>query len=296
MVRVNVNKFLHTCTLIICNVMYTIIRLIHSYIKRLLNNWHEKHKSVKIMHRSENFLVIDKPYDMYINSNNPDRKNTLQMELRQMLPDLVNPRLCHEFHFVHRLDYPTSGVMCIALNKKAARAASSAFENHKVQKFYLALVHGHIHEPHIIIDKPIGADIREKTGNHKMCISDSIFCDKPRRSYTTLVVLERGFWKGKPATKILLAPGTGRRHQLRVHCHYIGHTVIGDYTYSEGKDIEPHRTYLHSLRLILNCDIENIDVRTADPFDATILSDYKATNVTKILDENIFRDIYKLVE
>ena len=78
------------------------------------------------------------------------------MELRQMLPDLVNPRLCHEFHFVHRLDYPTSGVMCIALNKKAARAASSAFENHKVQKFYLALVHGHIHEPHIIIDKPIG--------------------------------------------------------------------------------------------------------------------------------------------
>jgi len=94
----------------------------------------------------------------------------------------------------------------------------------------------------------LGADIREKTGNHKMCISDSIFCDKPRRSYTTLVVLERGFWKGKPATKILLAPGTGRRHQLRVHCHYIGHTVIGDYTYSEGKDIEPHRTYLHSLR------------------------------------------------
>lgn len=73
-----------------------------------------------------------------------------------MLPDLVNPKLRHEFYFVHRLDYPTSGIMCIALNKKAARAASSAFENQKVQKFYLALVHGHIYEPHIIIDKPIG--------------------------------------------------------------------------------------------------------------------------------------------
>lgn len=73
-----------------------------------------------------------------------------------MLPDLVNPKLRHEFYFVHRLDYPTSGIMCIALNKKAARAASSAFETQKVQKFYLALVHGHIYEPHIIIDKPIG--------------------------------------------------------------------------------------------------------------------------------------------
>ncbi|KAL0124770.1 hypothetical protein PUN28_006553 [Cardiocondyla obscurior] len=296
MVTVNVNGFLHTCTLIVCNLAYTVIRLIYSCIKRLMNDWHDKHRSVKIVHRSENFLIVDKPYDMYINSNNPDRKNTLQTKLREMLPDLVNPRLCHEFHFVHRLDYPTSGVICIALNKKSARAASSAFENHKVQKFYLALVHGHIHESRIIIDKPIGADIREKTGNHKMCTSDSIFCDKPRKSYTTLVVLERGFWKGKPATKILLAPGTGRRHQLRVHCHHIGHTVIGDYTYSEGKDIEPRRTYLHSLRLILNCDIENIDVRTEDPFDASILSDYKATNVIKILDENIFRDIYKLMK
>ncbi|XP_014487291.1 PREDICTED: RNA pseudouridylate synthase domain-containing protein 1-like [Dinoponera quadriceps] len=252
--------------------------------------------STKIVHRSENFLVVNKPYDMYINSNNPDRKNTLQLELKKMLPDLVNPKLCHEFHFVHRLDYPTSGVICIALNKKAARAASVAFENHKVQKFYLALVHGHIHEPHIIIDKAIGDDIREKNGNHKMCTNDSIFCEKPRRAITVLVVLEHGFWKSKPATKILLAPSTGRRHQLRVHCHHIGHTVIGDYTYSEGKDVEPQRTYLHSLRLILNCDIENIDVRTADPFDASILSDYKATNIAKILDEDIFRDIYKLIE
>lgn len=54
---------------------------------------------------------------------------------------------------------------------------------------------------------------------------------------------------------------------------------------------------LHLLsRLILNCDIENIDVGTADPFDASILSDYKVTNVTKILNENIFRDIYKFME
>jgi len=74
MIRVNVNGFLHTCTLIVCNLTYTIFRLIHSYIKRLVNDWYEKHRSVKIMHRSENFLIVDKPYDMYINSDNPDRK------------------------------------------------------------------------------------------------------------------------------------------------------------------------------------------------------------------------------
>jgi len=70
---IRVNGFLYTCTLV-CNLTYTIFRLIYSYIKRLVNDWYEKHRSVKIMHRSENFLIVDKPYDMYINSDNPDRK------------------------------------------------------------------------------------------------------------------------------------------------------------------------------------------------------------------------------
>lgn len=85
-----------------------------------------------------------------------------------------------------------------------------------------------------------------------MCTSDNLFCEKPKESYTILIVLERGFRNGKPATKVLLCPGTGRRHQLRVHCSYIGHTVIGDYTYSERKDIEPYRTFLHSFRYYIH--------------------------------------------
>lgn len=191
----------------------------------------------------------------------------------------------------------TSGVICIALNKKAAQIASNAFEARTAKKFYLALLHGHIDEPHLIINKAIGIDIREKKGNHKMCVSDSIFCEKPKKSYTILMVLERGFRNGKPATKVLLCPSTGRRHQLRVHCSYIGHTVIGDYTYSERKDIEPYRTFLHSFRLIINNDIENLDIRSMDPFVASDpRNQWSPTNIARILDENVFSDISKLMQ
>lgn len=55
-------------------------------------------------------------------------------------------------------------------------------------------------------------------------------------------------------------------------------------------------TYVVFFRLILNCDIENIDVRTIDPFNAPILSDYKVTNVIKILNENVFHDISKYMK
>ena len=39
-----------------------------------------------------------------------------------------------------QLDYATSGVMCVALNKKAANAARVLFEGRNVKKCYLALV------------------------------------------------------------------------------------------------------------------------------------------------------------
>ncbi|KZC14710.1 RNA pseudouridylate synthase domain-containing protein 1 [Dufourea novaeangliae] len=252
---------------------------------------------VNVLYHSENFLVVSKPYDMYINSNNPEKKDTLQSELKKILPNLANPSLFHEFHFVHRLDYATSGVICIALNKKAARAASNAFEIRTAKKFYLALLHGHINEPYVVIDKAIGIDIREKMGNHKMCVSDNGFCEKPRKSCTILVVLEHGFRNGKPATKVLLCPETGRRHQLRVHCSYIGHTVIGDYTYSERKDVEPYRTFLHSLRLILNNDVENLDVKSIDPFQASDpRNQWLPTNIARVLDDRIFFDVYNLMQ
>ncbi|XP_054014308.1 RNA pseudouridylate synthase domain-containing protein 1-like isoform X2 [Hylaeus anthracinus] len=244
--KMDINKVLYNCSTFILKLTQIIMKLFRLQLHDLMQLRDRKY--VDILHHSEHFLVVSKPYDMYINSNNPEKKNTLQSELKKILPNLANPNLFHEFHFVHRLDYATSGVICIALNKKAARAASSAFEARTAKKFYLALLHGHINEPYLIIDKAIGIDVREKTGNHKMCISDNIFCEKPRKSYTVLVVLEQGLRNGKPATKVLLCPGTGRRHQLRVHCSHIGHTVVGDYTYSERKDVEPYRTFLHSFR------------------------------------------------
>lgn len=66
--------------------------------------------------------------------------------------------------------------------------------------------------------------------------------------------------------QVLLNPVTGRRHQLRVHCHEIGHRIVGDFTYSNRKDTDPRRMYLHALRLELNLEIEKIDLETRDPF------------------------------
>ncbi|XP_057333583.1 RNA pseudouridylate synthase domain-containing protein 1-like [Microplitis mediator] len=271
------------------------IIIIFNFIKKLFVVTNKLTDS-NILYRSNNYLIINKPYDMVVNSNNINVKKTLENELKKMFPHLANPLLKNGFYFVHRLDYPTSGVICIALNKNSARAASTAFEKRKVKKYYLALVHGHINESHLIINKPIGQDTREILGNKKMCTIDDNYCIKPRDSCTLLLVLERGLRDGKPATKILLRPHTGRRHQLRVHCYYIGHTIIGDYTYSDRKDSKPHRTFLHSFRLALDNEIEKFDVRTSDPFNSNdYCNKWVPTNLICTLNNNTFDIIDKLI-
>lgn len=108
-----------------------------------------------------------------------------------------------------------------------------------------------------------------------------------------LLVLERGLYESYPATKVLLRPMTGRRHQLRVHCHIIGHTIVGDYTYSQRKDVTPPRMFLHSFRLIIPNNIELLDISTEDPFTETSTPGWLVVEKFQRLDNNAMKILEK---
>lgn len=74
-----------------------------------------------------------------------------------------------------------------------------------------------------------------------------------RPSHTEITVLEHGLYQGKPVTKVLLRPISGRRHQLRLHTQAIGHPIVGDATYGSKEEgevgEEAARMMLHAFRL-----------------------------------------------
>ncbi|XP_035226877.1 RNA pseudouridylate synthase domain-containing protein 1-like isoform X2 [Stegodyphus dumicola] len=221
---------------------------------------------LEILHLSDNFLVVNKQCDIAINSESSvQHPVTVATQLNHKFKALSDPSVKFGFRFCHRLDYSTSGVLCIALNKNAAKQSYLAMSSKKSEKYYLALVYGHVQSEHLIVDKPIGYDSRQEY-SHCMCTADKEYCINPRWAVSRLLVLQHGFYNGSPASKLLLKLITGRRHQLRVHCHELGHTIIGDYTYSNRKDISPYRMFLHSYRLVLPSEMENLDVSTNDPF------------------------------
>ena len=126
---------------------------------------------------------------------------------------------------VHRLDKDTSGLMIVAKNEEMLEKLSKMISEKKVERKYLAIVDGVIKHETGEIDAPIGRDISNR---QKMAVSDI----NSKEAITHFKVLER-FNKN---TLIECVLDTGRTHQIRVHLAQIGYPIIGDTTYSSGKN------------------------------------------------------------
>ncbi|KAK8727500.1 hypothetical protein OTU49_009586 [Cherax quadricarinatus] len=240
--------------------------LCHLFRQKLGHNVPPKITDIEIVHQSCHYIVVNKRYDVLINSDSSVDEVTVQTQLRQLFPHLASQKLGHEFRFAHRLDFSTSGLLCVALHRSAAAAVAKCFVHKRVDKYYLALVRGHVSKEMLDIYLPIGNDTREEWYGIKMATPLRRYAGHCKTAHTRLLVLQKGLYDGYPATKLLLKPITGRRHQLRVHLSESGHTIVGDFTYSNRRDILPYRMFLHAYRLIVPSEFEYIDVRTDDPF------------------------------
>ena len=78
----------------------------------------------------------------------------------------------------------------------------------------MALVWGHLQPEQVDVRVDIGKDSRPEWENIRMVAGSDPYCVKPKQARTKVKVLERGLYRGKPATKLLLSPVTGRRHQV----------------------------------------------------------------------------------
>lgn len=129
---------------------------------------------------------------------------------------------------VHRLDKDTSGLLIVAKNDVAHIKMSEQIKNREVKKTYIALVRGLVPENEATIKMPIGRSTKDRK---KMAVVKN-----GKEAITHFKVLERYTTKNASYTLLEIKIETGRTHQIRVHMAEIGHPVIGDYVYSNGKN------------------------------------------------------------
>ena len=167
---------------------------------------------LSILYEDEALLAVDKPAGMLIHPSRAKNTGTLANFVAGYYRK--TGQNC-AFHPMTRLDRDTFGIVLLAKNAHV----HSLLQNGGAKKTYHALVYGEPKEDSGTIDAPIAR--RPLPSLLRYVNPDG----KP--SVTEWLVLERG----EKLCKLALHPVTGRTHQLRLHCAYMGFPILGDPQY-----------------------------------------------------------------
>lgn len=201
-----------------------------------------------VLHDDDDLLAVAKPAGLIVHPVGRARVNTLIQALHWLYrhgprraPGVL-PRICH------RLDRDTSGVVVLAKTTPARVRLQTTFEGRDVEKEYVAVVRGRVGPDEGLIDLPIGPDEEAPLELMMTVRPDGL----PSR--TRFRVLERF----DAASLVRFDIETGRQHQIRVHARALGHPVLLDPLYGDGRLAWPDadlpviaRQALHARRVVL---------------------------------------------
>lgn len=184
--------------------------------------------TLEVLFEDDYLAIVYKPSGLLVSGNKfVTLKNALSQNLKQSKQkDAVLPQP------IHRLDYPTSGVLLIGKTSSSIQKLSKLFETKQITKTYFAVTTG----------KMCKGGTINLTIDHKNAVTDFLIVKAVNSERFTNLNL------------VKLMPKTGRKHQLRKHMAGIGHQILGDKNYGEpalilnGKGLYLHAfslTFLH---------------------------------------------------
>ncbi len=180
---------------------------------------------VPIIFEDDYLIVINKPGGIAVNGN---RNKTVENALKQQATKSIQSDALSHPIAAHRLDVPTKGLVILAKTKTALIRLNKAFQAGKIDKEYMAVVHGKLEE-----EGRITLPIQGKKAE--------------TRYITTRIVPSKVF---DHLSLVRLQLITGRTHQLRIHLNSINHLIVGDKQYAgEQKTILGKGLFLCACRL-----------------------------------------------
>lgn len=206
-----------------------------------------------VLYEDDFCLVAGKPAGMKVHPTQEGETGTLLQAVGWHLN--MAGELCRPRH-IHRLDEDTTGPVLFAKYEWAQLQLDAAMREKKVERIYVALVHGLVNPAQGTVEQPIGRDRHHATRRRVSQTGEA--------AVTHYEVIERL----RSASLVRLRLETGRTHQIRVHMSHLGHPLIGDTLYG-GQTQGIKRQALHGERLLFGHPLtgEAIEVNALWPDD-----------------------------
>ena len=172
-------------------------------------------KGFSIIFENDDFIAVDKASGIL---TIPDRHDETQLSLYKILLQKYG-----KIFIVHRLDRDTSGLILFAKNETTHKHLSQLFEQRNIEKNYLGIVRGSMPQKK--------GTINEAIAEHPFRKGEMTVSKKGKPSLTDYEVVEDyGIY-----SLVQFDIHSGRTHQIRVHTKFIGHPIVCDTVYGDGK-------------------------------------------------------------
>jgi 23S rRNA pseudouridine1911/1915/1917 synthase len=203
---------------------------------------------IKVLYEDDDILVLDKPSGVIVNKADTTKGELTVQDWLEKQWQAANDewRMADkesDFYkragIVHRIDKETSGILVVAKNLLSFTNLQAQFKDRKVEKTYVALVHGRVEPIEGEISMPVGRLPWNRTRFGVLAGGKEAVT-----KYKAINNFRSPIKKQEQLTLLELYPKTGRTHQIRVHLKYINHPIFGDELYAGRKTSRDDRKIL----------------------------------------------------
>ena len=166
-----------------------------------------------VIYEDDRLLVVNKPGDIVCHPSKAGPWSSLVGAAREYTG-------LSTMHLVFRLDRETSGVVVLAKDAAMASRLQTAMMERKAGKGYLAVLTGEL-TGKVTVDQPLGDDLASPVFIKSTVVAGG---QVSVTQFTPLAVA-KGF------TAVRVVTETGRKHQIRAHAQWLGHSLVGDKIY-----------------------------------------------------------------
>lgn len=209
---------------------------------------------IDVVYSDEDLIIINKQPFVVVHPTHDHLTGSLANGLMKKMLDENDS---YKIRFVNRLDRDTSGLVVVARNSHCQDAMIKAMKSGRVEKRYLAVVHGIVPEDSGTIDLPIG---RPSPDDVRRGVTED---GSP--SVTHYRVTDRIEGALGRFSRLELLLETGRTHQIRVHLSHIGFPIVGDPLYGREEPELISRQALHAFSLKFSHPVTGAEISVKAP-------------------------------